>query len=219
MAFKHNHVVPVLTSQQIRTALAPYGLELTAAHMAQVAAYLDLLLRWNRRINLTSVRDPGEILRRHFGESFYLAMVLPLSDKLLVDVGSGAGFPGLALKIICPGLRVVLVESVGKKIAFLKEVSRELNLSPVEFEQDRFERVVAEWKRKPADVVTARAVGKHAILANNAARILRPSGRIAFFLGREDAQSVVRETRQFRWEDCRLLPTAANRVILLGTKA
>lgn len=211
--------MPAFGPEQIRIALAPFGLELTAVHTDQVAAYLDLLLRWNRRINLTSVRDPGEILVRHFGESFYLAKVLPLCDELLVDVGSGAGFPGLALKIICPGLRVVLVESVGKKIAFMKEVGRELNLAHVEFEQERFERVVVGWKREPADVVTVRAVGKHALLVNNAARILQASGRVAFFVGREDAQTFVRETRHFRWEDCRLLPTAVNRVILLGTKA
>ena len=209
------HTVP---GHQIPAALARFGVELNPEQTDKIQAYLDLLLRWNRRMNLTSIREPDAILSRHFGESLYLTRVVSLSRELVVDVGTGAGFPALPLKIIWPELRIVLVESVGKKVVFLKEVIRTLGLDKVEIQHIRFEPLARQWTHGPADIVTSRAVGNHETLAESGARILGAGGKLILYLGRKDAEAVVRKVTLFRWQDCRLLPTSRERVILLGTK-
>lgn len=100
------------------------GLELGTSEVEALWAHYELLIHWNRRINLTSVRAPREIVERHFGESLFLAARMPEMGSV-VDVGSGAGFPGLPLAVVRRGLKVTLVESVGKKTAFLRECARE----------------------------------------------------------------------------------------------
>jgi 16S rRNA (guanine527-N7)-methyltransferase len=95
---------------------------------AALAAYLELLLKWNARTNLTAIREPEEIVRRHFGESLFVAGHLRDCDSLL-DFGSGAGFPGIPIQLAYPTLDVTLAESQGKKAAFLREAVRELGLS------------------------------------------------------------------------------------------
>jgi len=94
----------------------------------QFEAYLALLLRWNARINLTAVREPGQILRRHFAESIFAAHQVPKKVKTLLDFGSGAGFPGIPIAICRPEVGVTLAESHGKKAAFLREAVRTLGL-------------------------------------------------------------------------------------------
>ncbi len=99
------------------------------AELAQsLAAYLDLLVRWNARTNLTAIREPKEIVLRHFGESIQCARALPLAAQSLLDFGSGAGFPGAVCALMRPDLSVVLAESQGKKSAFLSELVRLLGL-------------------------------------------------------------------------------------------
>ncbi|MCU0580238.1 MAG: 16S rRNA (guanine(527)-N(7))-methyltransferase RsmG [Desulfobacterota bacterium] len=106
------------------------GLELTAVQVEQFLTYLDLLLKWNRRINLTALRTPAEIISRHFLESLLLLPHLPETGRLL-DIGSGAGVPGLPLKIARPTLSLDLAEATAKKTSFLKEALRRLGLSGV----------------------------------------------------------------------------------------
>ena len=106
-----------------------FDLPLEQEQRRKVAAYLDLLNRWNRRVNLTSLQDPEEQLRFHFFESFWATRHFLESGTSVADVGSGAGFPGLAMKLYQPSLHVTLIEKNHKKVIFLKEVSRRLNLS------------------------------------------------------------------------------------------
>ena len=110
----------------IRRALGEFALPAYDEQVLQIQQYMKILLAWNEKINLTAIRDPLEILYRHFCESMYAAEALHLENGRLADVGSGGGFPGLALKIMRFGLRVFLVESNIKKVAFLAEVIREL---------------------------------------------------------------------------------------------
>jgi 16S rRNA (guanine527-N7)-methyltransferase len=93
----------------------------------QLAVYLELLLKWNARMNLTAIRKPEEIVRRHFGESLFAGAHLGQCGTLL-DLGSGAGFPGVPIQLMRPDVQVTLAESQGKKAAFLREVVRELGL-------------------------------------------------------------------------------------------
>src|SRR5579871_3766011 len=129
--------------------------------LAQLREYLDLLLRWNERVNLTSIREPEEVVRRHFGESLFAGVRLFKAgqagvdeDISFLDFGSGAGFPGLPIQVLYPGLRVTVAESRQKKVAFLREVVRSLAL-PTEIWPGRVEQMAPA---KMFDVVGLRAV-------------------------------------------------------------
>jgi 16S rRNA (guanine527-N7)-methyltransferase len=154
-----------LTPEKIAELLQPYlkggrhedgqpGRLFAAGNLyAALAAFLDLLLKWNARTNLTAIRDPEEIVRRHFGESLFVAGHLGDCDSLL-DFGSGAGFPGIPIQLACPTLKVTLAESQGKKAAFLREAVRELGLS-AEIWAGRVEAMTPEQR---FEVVALRAV-------------------------------------------------------------
>jgi len=108
----------------IAPVLLELEMELSTDQLHLLSRHFQLLMQWNARMNLTSVRDPRRIVSRHFGESLFLAKTLGLRSETVADLGSGAGFPGFPLAVCCPFARVTLVESVMKKAAFLKELSR-----------------------------------------------------------------------------------------------
>lgn len=117
-----------LSDSAIAALLQPY-LEPPVALLPQLSAYLDLLLKWNARTNLTAIREPEEIVRRHFGESLFAASHLVAQVDTLLDLGSGAGFPGLPIALFRPDIRVTLAESQNKKASFLREAVRTLGIS------------------------------------------------------------------------------------------
>ena len=131
--------------------------------------YYRELVEWNRAVNLTAITTPDEVASKHFLDSLSVARVIPdetLAGGSLLDVGSGAGFPGLPLKIAWPGLHVTLLESVGKKAAFLRHVVDTLGLDGVEVENGRAESLAHDERlREGFDVVAARAVAHMAALA------------------------------------------------------
>ncbi len=123
-----------ISQMQICEALSPFGITPRGDQIVQISEYVQLLLKWNKSISLTSIVDPAEVVARHFGESMYAAKLLPVENCRLADVGTGAGFPGLALKIASPGIRLTLIESNKKKCAFLAEVVRTLEFTEVEIQ-------------------------------------------------------------------------------------
>src|ERR1700676_4433631 len=144
------------SDERISSALSGFQLQLSTGQMAKVREYVRLLLKWNQSISLTSVLDPMEIMARHFGESMFLRCLIPVEKCRLPHLGTGGGFPGLALKIACPTLQVTLIESNKKKCAFLSEVVRALEMKNVEVLPVRFEEI-----RNSTDfveIVTARAL-------------------------------------------------------------
>jgi 16S rRNA (guanine527-N7)-methyltransferase len=143
------------TPARIGELITDYYPAPTGKLLEQLAIYLELLLKWNARTNLTSIREPEEIVRRHFGESLFAAAHLPETGTLL-DLGSGAGFPGLPIQLARPALRVTLAESQNKKAAFLREVVRTLDL-PTEVWGDRAENLPADRR---FDMVALRAVDR-----------------------------------------------------------
>ncbi len=155
--------------------LAEKGIEATDAQLAQFRIHYDLLLKWNAKTNLTAIRTPEEILRRHFVESAYLTKAVEFGAGTLVDVGSGAGFPGIPVKVLCPQTRVVLVESIQKKAAFLKEVARAIGVSGLEVTASRAEEldIQAQW-------VTMRAVRLTPAILHTLKRLV-PRGTLALF--------------------------------------
>lgn len=148
--------MPTLTHNEIATLLDPYlfsGNALPAPLIEKLSLYLDLLLKWNSRTNLTAIRDPREIVQRHFGESLFASQQIGLPSTLL-DLGSGAGFPGLPIALRHPEISVTLAESQNKKASFLREAVRTLDL-PVEVWADRAETLPATRR---FHAVTLRAV-------------------------------------------------------------
>src|SRR5262245_5060358 len=128
-----------VNSATITEILRPF-VELGREELEQTSTYLDLLLKWNAKVNLTAVRMPEEIIARQFGESFFAAERLaPQADETVIDLGSGAGFPGLPLAILAPAARVTLIESHGKKAAFLNEVIFALGLKKAKVFSQRAE--------------------------------------------------------------------------------
>jgi 16S rRNA (guanine527-N7)-methyltransferase len=142
-----------LTPGEIADLLSPYLEFPTPTLIAQLSTYLDLLLKWNARTNLTSIRSPKEIVTRHFGESLFAAHHLG-EPKTLLDFGSGAGFPGLPIALLHPEIHVTLAESQNKKASFLREVVRTLNLD-TEIWPRRVEELPSA---KSFDTITLRAV-------------------------------------------------------------
>jgi 16S rRNA (guanine527-N7)-methyltransferase len=183
--------------------LAEVGVHVSKEQLDQFRAHFDLLVRWNERTNLTSIRDPVAILRRHFAESAYLTQVVRLGPGTLVDIGSGAGFPGLPVKVLSPETKVVLVEAVQKKAAFLKEVARAIGLGGLEVFAGRFEDYSGS-----ADWVTMRAVKLEPRLAEAIRRNV-PRGTCAIFLGESDAARLSRA-------QIHPIPGSDRRVIAVG---
>jgi len=154
---------------------------------AQLETYLDLLLRWNARMNLTAVRDPEQIVTRHFGESLFAARVLRDAGAFdsaehvpstLADVGSGAGLPGIPIKLFIPNVQLTLIESQNKKATFLREVARALSLSHTVVHCGRAE----SWGHT-AQLVTLRAVEKFGDVVPVAAGLVAPDGTLALLIG------------------------------------
>src|SRR6266404_5670909 len=145
--------MPTLSESAIAELITPYLPDPPATLIPQLSTYLDLLLKWNSRTNLTAIRDPEEIVRRHFGESLFAAQHLGNPNTLL-DLGSGAGFPGLPIALLHPEIHVTLAESQNKKATFLREVVRTLNL-PIEIWPARAESLPST---RQFHTVTLRAV-------------------------------------------------------------
>ena len=227
---------PTRIASLLAPFLAPDSLKddsLTGRQLAQVSTYLDLLLKWNARINLTSVRQPEEIITRHFGESFFTArqlcpspVVIPskrdragakeresrdLGFSNLIDVGSGAGFPGLPIKIYAPAVTVTLVESNQRKATFLREVARVLTLTSIDVFAGR-----AEDFPGAAAIVTLRAVEKPERALPAAARLISPGGRLVLLSGASQASDVQGFLRGFSWAAPVSLPGSSSRIVLVG---
>jgi len=176
--------MPTLPNDRIAALLTPYvGVApVPAALCGQLSTYLDLLLKWNARTNLTAIRDPEEIVRRHFGESLFAGLHLSphlTADATLLDFGSGAGFPGLPIQLLLPQLRVTLAESQGKKASFLREAIRTLNLQ-TEVWAKRVEDLPAS---RLFDAVTLRAVDNMSVALTAASKRLAPKAWLVTLAG------------------------------------
>jgi 16S rRNA (guanine527-N7)-methyltransferase len=166
--------MPTLSESAIVSLLSPYLPDPPANLIPQLSLYLDLLLKWNARTNLTAIRDPEEIVRRHFGESLFTATHLPPAQTLL-DFGSGAGFPGLPIALLHRELRVTLAESQNKKSTFVREAVRTLNLSTEVWSN----RVEAMPPAHRFDIVAMRAVDNIKTALPEAIGRIKPGGHLA----------------------------------------
>lgn len=165
--------------------LLPWGITLEAPVLERLAWLAAELLRWNRTHNLTAITDPDEVNEKHLADSLTLLPLLVGTTRLL-DLGSGAGFPALPLKIACPELEVVSVDAVGKKVAFQRHVARTLHLSGFTAMHTRAEELAGSAScRSGFAVITARALGSLPLLARLADPCLAPAGRLIAMKGAE----------------------------------
>jgi 16S rRNA (guanine527-N7)-methyltransferase len=212
-----------------------------------ISTYIDLLLHWNARINLTAIRDPEEIVTRHFGESLFAARrlfpkVYPVSsvpalseaegspalkdldfdfandqrlttNDRVADVGSGAGFPGIPIKLWAPQVSLTLIEATQKKATCLREVARALTLTDINIQNARAETL------PPAtfNVVTFRAVERFANALPVAANLVVPSGRLALLISSPQREAARSTLRHLTWDSPIAIPQSRSRELLVGT--
>ncbi|HYH00047.1 MAG TPA: 16S rRNA (guanine(527)-N(7))-methyltransferase RsmG [Terriglobales bacterium] len=258
-----------MDSARITTLLEPFvpPASLCAEQVEALSKYLSLLQRWNARTNLTAIRDEGNIVLRHFGESLFaasrllragaegkggalsanipeeqrcnaaeLSSVLRTEEETLsvIDIGSGAGFPGVPLKIYSPQISLTLIESQNKKATFLKEVIRALSLSDAKVFVGR-----AETYTGRADLVTFRAVehfervlpiaasllkptkffsaGAESAVPNLGYPTIAPSPRLALLIGATQQEVAERVLPNFDWQRPMPLPVSSGRILLVGS--
>jgi 16S rRNA (guanine527-N7)-methyltransferase len=189
-------------------------IELDETRLRAISIYIDLLLKWNARINLTAIREPNEIVQRHFGESLFAAKYL-LDQHLpeaAIDLGSGAGFPGVPFALLAPEVGVTLIESQQKKATFLKELIHALGLKNVKVFSDR-----AENYPDTADLVMLRAVEKFGQALRVAVRLAKPGGRVGLMIGSGQVESAQKLATGMSWEAIRV-PCSLSRELLIGKK-
>jgi 16S rRNA (guanine527-N7)-methyltransferase len=225
-----------MNTARIADLLGPF-LEhpLSESQLKQISTYIDLLQRWNARINLTAIREEEEIVTRHFGESFFMARhlfpplpqlpknchpersqdaseasvlaqskdpdafrstpepqgILPvLPAPRVVDIGSGAGFPAIPLKLWVPSIHLTLVESNHKKATFLRELSRTLTLTDVDINTERAEALAANPSFPRANIVTMRAVERFEAVLPEAITLMAPSATLALLISAPQLSSL-----------------------------
>jgi 16S rRNA (guanine527-N7)-methyltransferase len=203
-----------LSETGIAELLRPYGVTVNPALTGQIGVHIDLLLKWNSKIALTTVTDPVEMVRFHFGESLFAASCYRFEKSRLADVGSGPGFPGLPLAMLVPDLEVKLIESNQKKCAFLNEVCRQIGISNVSVFCGRMESLDGS-PGSTFDFLTARAFGSFDELLPWAEGHLTSRGRLILWLGESDAETLSRNPA-WTWDRPVPIPASQRRFLLAG---
>ncbi|GIP36022.1 16S rRNA (guanine(527)-N(7))-methyltransferase RsmG [Paenibacillus sp. J2TS4] len=181
-----------LVGKLFEERLRSQGIELTPMQMEQFAIYYKELVAWNEKMNLTGITEQDQVYNKHFYDSLSLAFFLPIQEvKTMADIGAGAGFPSIPLKIAFPHLQVTIIDSLKKRITFLEHLARELTLTGATFIHGRAE----EWGRKSGyrdqyDLVTARAVARLNVLNEFCLPFVRKGGWFAAMKGADPKEEV-----------------------------
>lgn len=199
----------------IRRALEEFKVTLNEMQVICIQQYIRILRQWNEKLNLTAIRDPLEILYRHFCESMFAAVAVPVESGRFADIGSGPGFPGIPLKILRPELELFLVESNIKKGTFLAEVIRELGLGHTHVLINRYEELGEELA--PLDFVCSRALGEFGPFLEWAAADNVAASRTILWVGGRDLEEV-RRSDHWEWQEPIAVPQSLRRYLLVGKK-
>lgn len=204
-----------VSEETVRRALGEFQVFADSHQVVLIQQYIKTLLRWNEKLNLTAIRDPLEILYRHFCESMFAAGAIPVDKGRMADVGSGPGFPGIPLKIIRPELELCLVESNIKKGTFLAEVVRELKLTNCRVLISRYEELGEEVA--PLDYVCSRAVGEFGPFLKWAGSNRVGADQVILWIGGRDLEEV-QKNKNWGWQEPILIPKSLQRYLLVGKK-
>lgn len=182
---------------EFRTLLQGHGIELSDEQLTQFERYYEELVSWNEKMNLTGITARDQVYIKHFYDSISLAFHLPMENvSSMADIGSGAGFPGIPLKICYPHLRLTIIDSLNKRIHFLQHVVDQLGLKEVELLHGRAEDLARkEGLRDSFDLVTARAVARMAVLNEFCLPFAKPGGVFAAMKGSNPEDEVKEATR------------------------
>lgn len=167
-----------MNQEQFIELLGHQGIVLTEQQLKQFETYYQTLVEWNEKMNLTAITEKGEVYLKHFFDSLTACFYFPFTDSLsLCDVGAGAGFPSIPIKIAFPGIHVTIVDSLKKRIHFLEHLAEVLELENVRFVHDRAETFARlEEHREAYDVVTARAVARMSVLSELCLPLVKKGG-------------------------------------------
>ncbi|WP_018663493.1 16S rRNA (guanine(527)-N(7))-methyltransferase RsmG [Heyndrickxia acidiproducens] len=168
-----------MNTEQFIHLLAEKGIELDEKQMRQFETYYELLIEWNQKMNLTAITDKEEVYLKHFYDSVTAAMYTNLNQSIRIcDVGAGAGFPSIPLKICFPQLDITIVDSLQKRISFLQNLTEHLGLTKVSLFHDRAETFAqSQAHREKYDLVTARAVARMSVLSELCLPLARQGGQ------------------------------------------
>lgn len=174
----------------LRTYLKKIDIELSKKQIEQFYTYMNLLLEWNEKINLTAITEPEEVILKHFVDSLTISAYIKKGSKL-VDMGTGAGFPGIPLKILRDDIEITLVDSLNKRINFLNEVIKELELREISTVHARAEEFGQNKKyREKFDIATSRAVANLSTLSEYLVPLVKIEGKIICMKGSEVKEEV-----------------------------
>lgn len=165
----------MIDKQRLAQKCSTWNIALTAVQLDKLDAFAQLLVSYNQKVNLTAITDPEGIEDKHFVDSLLFASQPEVCGKM-VDVGAGAGFPGIVTKIYKPELELTLMEPTGKRVDFLKYACRELGLAGVEFAKERAEEAARKGWRESFDIASARAVAALPVLAEYCLPLVRVGG-------------------------------------------
>lgn len=176
-----------------------YGLELASDQISAFNRYYELLVEWNEKINLTAITEPREVAIKHIVDSLSCYQKELFTGQVsLIDVGTGAGFPGLPLKIFCPELKLTLLDSLNKRVKFLQLVVDELGLKDVEVIHARSEEAARNKKyREQFDLATARAVARLPIICEYCLPFVKQGGTFIALKGRQYEEEIQEAQKAF----------------------
>ena len=205
-----------LTHAQIKEALTSCGLECDSALVARVETYLRFLAKWNARMNLTAIQAPLDVLKILLAESFFAAALVEDPNGPILDIGSGAGFPGLAMAVCRPELELILLEPRKKRAAFLGALRRELGLAGVAVWSRRIEECASSDFSELPTVLTMRAVGTIKEVVERGIRFLQGSRRVLLFSSVQTAKGTMEGMKGICWRPPSPIPWNPEHLILLG---
>lgn len=180
-----------MNAQQFSESLKSHGITLDERQLNQFRRYYELLVSWNEKVNLTAVTDETDVYLKHFYDSLTPLFYIDIEENAGVcDVGAGAGFPSIPMKIVRPDLKITIVDSLNKRINFLNELTAELGLDKMHLIHDRAENFGQYTARHMFDIVTARAVANLNVLAELCLPLVRTGGRFIVLKGRKGLEEL-----------------------------
>jgi 16S rRNA (guanine527-N7)-methyltransferase len=197
-------------TQEFLDAAAQLGIAFEQDDLDQLGQFLAMLLDANTRFNLTSITEPGQAWMRHIFDALTLLPHLVSAEaSTVMDIGSGGGVPGLPLAVVLPNVQFTLVESTGKKAAFLRETAAQLNLSNVTVLSDRAESLGQDREhREHYDVVTARAVGRLNVLLELTVPLARVGGYVLAIKGERASEEIAEAKQALHHLHCTVMDTS-----------
>ncbi len=169
-----------MNKEEFISELKKLGIDITSNQMNLLDKFYNLLIMWNEKINLTSIVDEKEVYLKHFYDSLTLVKEIDFNNNInICDVGSGAGFPGIVLKIVFPNIKITLIDSLQKRVNYLNEIIKELELKDIEAIHVRMEDYSKDNQEK-FDYITARAVAHLGIISEISVRALKLNGHLVF---------------------------------------